>query len=106
MDIFLYNNGSNSPVNSSVSAITIMQTSGLVYQWDNNKLMSNCAFAIIHLKYNSSAGITGLQNTKFNVINPRTATGDCFYDYLVNTRYGCAIPSTQIDSTSLSIKIF
>lgn len=102
IQIFLYNNGSNSPVNSSLTAIQVMQTSGLIYQWDSTKLMTNCAFAIIHLSYSQSAGIRGLEATKFEVTNSRTNTGDCFYDYLINTRYGCAIGSNQIDTTSLS----
>ena len=35
--IYLYNNGSNSPVNSSTSAITVMQSSGLTFTWDATK---------------------------------------------------------------------
>lgn len=100
--IYLYSNGSNAPYNSSQSAISVMQTSGLIYQWDNTKLMSNCAFAIVHLTYNSEAGITGLQQTKFKINNSRYQVGDCFYDYLTNERYGCAIPASQINTTSLS----
>jgi hypothetical protein len=53
MDIYLYKNGSNSPTNSSSSAIQIMNSPNLIYTWDNTKLMSNTAFAIIHLKYNT-----------------------------------------------------
>jgi hypothetical protein len=101
IQIFLYSNGSNSPTNSSQSAISVMQTAGLTYTWNENKLMSNCAFAIIHLSYSQSAGIRGIEQTKFQVTNNRTDTGDCFYDYLVNTRYGCAILPEQIDTDSL-----
>jgi hypothetical protein len=101
IEFFLYKNGSNSPVNSSLTAIQVMQTSGLVYTWDDTKLMTNCAFAILHLTYSQSANIRGIEQTKFEVTNARTNTGDCFYDYLVNTRYGCAISSSQIDTTSL-----
>lgn len=102
IEFYLYNNGSNSPTNSSKTAIEIMQTSGLVYTWDSTKLMTNCAFAILHLSYSQSANIRGLEQTKFQVTNSRTSTGDCFYDYLVNTRYGCAISSSQIDTSSLA----
>lgn len=102
IEFYLYNNGSNSPANSSKTAIEVMQTSGLVYQWDSSKLMTNCAFAILHLSYSQSANIRGLEQTKFQVTNSRTNTGDCFYDYLINTRYGCAISSNQIDTTSLA----
>ncbi len=101
IEFFLYSNGSNSPTNSSLSAIQVMQTSGLIYTWDSTKLMTNCAFAICHLSYSQTANIRGLEQTKFQVTNSRTDTGDCFYDYLINTRYGCAIGSNQIDTTSL-----
>ena len=102
LSIYLYNNGSNSPVNSSQSAITVMQASGLTYQWDSSKLMSNTAFAIVVLNYNSSASITSIQQTQFEVMNSRTNTGDVIYDYLTNEVYGAAIPVDQIDTDSLT----
>lgn len=102
IQIFLYRNGSNTPTNSSLTAIQVMQTAGLTYTWDSTKLMTNCAFAILHLSYSQSAGIRGLETTKFKITNSRTNTGDCFYDYLINTRYGCSIPAAQIDTTSLT----
>ena len=36
------------------------------------------------------------------VINSRYQVGDCISDFLTNTRYGCSIPTSQIDATSLS----
>lgn len=102
IQFFLYSNGSNTPVRGTQTAIQVMQTSGLVYTWDANKLMTNCAFAILHLSYSQSANIRGIETTKFQVTNSRTNTGACFNDYLINTRYGCAIDSSQIDVTSLN----
>jgi hypothetical protein len=102
IEFYLYSNGSNSPTNSALTAIQVMQSAGLIYTWDANKLMTNCAFAILHLSYSQSANIRGLEATKFQMTNSRTNTGACIEDYLVNTRYGCAIPSTQIDTTSLA----
>jgi hypothetical protein len=100
--IYLYSNGSNSPVNSSTSAITVMQADGLTYKWDNTKLMSNCAFAIVNLNYNQAANITNIQQTQFEVTNSRSSAGDVLYDYLTNERYGGAIPTNQIDTASLT----
>ena len=97
LEIYLYRNGSNTPVNSSQTAIQVMQTSGLIYTWDNSKLMTNTAFAIIHLSYNTDAGTTALNQTKFEVTNSRSAPGDCFVDYITNQVYGAAIPLSQID---------
>ena len=100
--IYLYSNGSNTPVRGTQTAIQVMQASGLIYTWDNTKLMTNCAFAIVQLSYSQTANIRGIEQTKFQVINSRKATGDCFYDYLINTRYGCSIPEEQIDTDSLA----
>lgn len=102
MDIYLYRNGSYTPTNSTSSAISIMQTSGLVYTWDNNKLMSNCAFAIVHLKYSQSRNLVSLNQTRFQINNPRNSTGDCIQDYLTSTRYGAAISIDNIDTASMT----
>ena len=102
LQIYLYNNGSGSPVNSTLTAIQVMKTAGLTYTWDASKLMTNCAFAIVHITYNSDAGLTGIQQTKFQVHNSRYAPGDCFYDYLTNTVYGAAVDPSQVDTTSLT----
>ena len=102
MDVYLYKNGSNQPANSSTSAITIMSSAGLVYTWDSSKLMSNCAFAIVHVKYNQDRNLTGLNQTRFQLTNSRSAPGDCFLDYLTSTRYGAAIPLANINTTSLT----
>jgi hypothetical protein len=102
MDIWLYNNGSNSPSNSTTPAYTVLSASNLVYQWSSAKLMSNCAFAIIHIHYSQSRNLTGLNQTRFQVINSRKSCGDCFLDYLASDRYGAAIPLAQIDTASLT----
>jgi len=102
IQIYMYRNGSNNPVRGTQSAIEVMQTSGLVYTWDANKLMTNCAFAILHLSYSQSANVRGIEQTKFQITNSRSNTGDCFYDYLTNTTYGCAINPTQVDVASLN----
>lgn len=102
LSIYLYKNGSYSGANTSLSAISVMQSTGLTYVWDNTKLMSNCAFAIVSMTYNPTANLTGLAQTRFQLTNSRTATGDCFLDYLTSSRYGAAIPVAQIDTASLT----
>jgi hypothetical protein len=102
LKIYTYRNGSYTPTNSTLNAIQVMQTAGLTYTWDSTKLMSNCAFAIIDITYNAGAGLTGLQQTKFEITNARTSVGDCFRDYLTSTRYGAAISESDIDLTSLT----
>jgi len=102
LHIYLFNNGSNSPVRGTQSAIEIMQNPDLTYTWDANKLMTNTAFAIIHIHYNSDANLTGIQQTKFQINNSRFAPGDCFLDYFTNTVYGAALPLDQINTASLT----
>ena len=102
MNIYLFKNGSSSGVNTTLTAIQIMQSTGLVYTWDGTKLMSNVAFAIIELTYNRDANITGLQQTKFQLTNSRHKPGDCFNDYWQSQRYGAGLELSQIDTTSLT----
>jgi hypothetical protein len=102
MDVYLYRNGSFSPANSSLNATSVLSASNLVYQWDSSKQMSNCAFAIIHLKYNQDRNLVGLNQTRFQLTNSRSAPGNCFLDYLTSTRYGAAIPIANIDTASLT----
>jgi hypothetical protein len=103
LSFYLYKNGSTNPTNSSFYAYNsnVMGNPNLVYQWNNTKQMSNCAFAIIKIKYSQAANLVGIQQTKFQVTNSRYAPGDCFSDYLFSTRYGAAIPTANINSTSL-----
>lgn len=102
LSIYTYGNGSLAPLNSSTSAITLMQSAGLTYTWDNSKIMSNTVFAIVHLTYNQGANTTSLGQTQFEIINPRNSAGDVIYDYLTSTVYGAAIPTDQIDNSSLT----
>jgi hypothetical protein len=99
---YTYSNGSSSGTNTSLSAIQVMQGSGLTYQWDGSKLMSNCAFAIVKMTYSHNASLTGLSQTRFQLTNSRTDIGSCFLDYMTSTRYGAAIPLTQINTASLT----
>ena len=101
IEVYKFRNGSNAPVNQVQSAITIMSNPDCAYKWDSTKLMTNCVFAIVKLTYNSSAGVTGMQQTRFQITNSRSSAGDCFYDYLTSTVYGGAIPVAQVNTDSL-----
>jgi hypothetical protein len=101
MNIYLYKNGSDAPANSSQSAISVMQNPNLIYKWDNDKRMTNTAFAIVRLQYSAKRNLTGLAQTRFQVINSRTNTGDCIYDYLTSARYGAAVLPENVDTESL-----
>lgn len=102
MNMYLFRNGSYSGVNTTQTAIQIMQASNLTYQWDSTKAMSNCAFAILKMTYSQDANLTGIQQTKFQITNSRSNPGACFLDYLTSKRYGAAIDSANVDTTSLN----
>lgn len=102
INIYLYRNGSSNPVNTPNSAINVLSASDLVYKWDATKLMSNTVFAIVRLTYSVTANVRGLDQMRFQVTNSRKAPGDCFLDYLTSTRYGAALTTAQIDTTSLT----
>ena len=104
LEFYFYRNGSTNPTNTAFFAYgpQVMGNTNLVYQWNSTKLMTNCAFVIIKIRYSQSANLTGIQQTRFQVTNSRFAPGDCFSDYLFSTRYGAAVPTANIDSTSLT----
>jgi len=102
INFYLYKNGSNSPVNTGNSAITVLSEPNLVYKWDATKLMSNCAFLIVRLTYSVTANVRGLESLRVKLTNSRKAPGDCFLDYLSSTRYGAALSIEQINTASLT----
>jgi hypothetical protein len=104
LSFYFYRNGSTTPTNSPFFAYSpqVMGNTNLTYQWGVSKAMTNCAFAIVKVTYNQDANLTGLQSTRFQVTNSRSAPGDCFLDYFTSHRYGAAIPLANIDTATLT----
>ena len=105
INIYLFTNGSNSGINTGgQSAITILQDASIPagQQWTSTDVMTNCAFAIMKVKYNSDAGTTSIGGLLCKITNSINKPGDAIKDYLLNTRYGCGIPLTRIDTASLT----
>lgn len=111
--IYLFTNGSNSGVNTGgLSAIDIMSdsaipsdqrwTSSLYTSGGQSADMTNTCFAIVKVLYNQEAGTTNLGSLTFQLTNSLSSPGSVIKDYLVNTRYGCAIPVSRIDTASLT----
>ena len=94
--IYLFSNGSNSPVNQSQPAYNI------VPGWTVNDAMTNCAFAIVRVTYDQKAGTTSLGGLMCKITNSLDKPGSVIKDYLINTRYGCAVPLSRIDTASLT----
>lgn len=105
MFIYLFYNGSSSGINTGgQTAIDILSDSSIPVdsRWSSTDTMSSCAFAIVKLIYNQDAGTTQIGSLNFQLVNSLNNPADVIYDYLTNTVYGCAIPSDNVDTTSLT----
>ena len=98
INIYLYKNGSDgttSGVNTYLNAYDV------VPKWDSTYTMNNAAFAIVKIVYNTDAGTTNLSTLQVELINSLDKPGSVIKDYFLNTRYGCGIPLSRIDTASL-----
>jgi hypothetical protein len=97
------------PQNSGSMPADVMSNSNGVpsgQQWSGIRQMNGTAFAIVKLVYNANQpGTMSLQPITFHVSHFLNGTGaakpgDVWYDYLTNTVYGGAVPSSQVDSSA------
>jgi len=106
INIYLFTNGSSSGYNTGgqTAAQIISVANGVPsgQEWTATEAMTNCAFAIMKVKFNSDAGTTGIGGLLCKITNSINKPGDAIKDYLLNTRYGCGIPLTRIDTASLT----
>jgi hypothetical protein len=104
--VYLFNNGSSSGINTGgqTAAQILSTTNGVPASkaWGAGQTMTNCAFAIVKVIYNSDAGTTGVGQLMVNMTNSLDKPGECILDYMLNNRYGCAIPYDAIDTASLT----
>jgi hypothetical protein len=82
-----YTNGSLSP------AYNIMP------DWTSAMSMDETVFAIVKVTYSKEKGVNRLPDMKFTVTNSMSLPGDCLYDYMTNTRYGCSIAAADISTS-------
>ena len=67
--------------------------------------MNGLAFAIVKMIYNRDAGTTQMQPVTFKASHYLNSTGvakpgDVWYDYITNTKYGCAMDTNIVDATT------
>lgn len=120
--IWLFQNGANNVgVNSgSQTAYQIMTDSttggGIQLPWSDtiytangqSVQLNNMAFAIVRVEYNVDATTTSLDTLQIKLSNNMGGDNGCkpgiaILDYLTNERYGCAIPLSLVDTTSLAL---
>jgi hypothetical protein len=111
--MYRFPNGSSSGIDTGGSnAITLMSDSAIPadLRWNSalyttggkSASMTNTAFVIVTVEYDTNAGTTGLVPINVEITNSRYKPGDVIYDYLYNNVYGCAIPLASIDTASLA----
>ena len=104
INIWLFTNGSSSGVNTGgQTAIQLLQDPLIpaANRWTATDTMTNSAFAVVKVQYDTDAGTTNLGALLCKMTNSINKPGDVIKDYLVNERYGCAIPLSRIDTDSL-----
>jgi hypothetical protein len=110
--MYRFPNGSASGINTGGSdAITVMSDSGIPadLRWNSalytsggqSASMTNVAFVIVTVDYDTNAGTTGLVPINVEITNSRYKPGDVIKDYLYNDVYGCGVPLASIDTASL-----
>jgi hypothetical protein len=104
INVYCYNKGSYGYTRGNTKdAITVMSDSGIASSehWTSTDTMTNTCFMIVKVQYKQDIGLTGLETLTAQINSTLSAPGDVVYDYLTNTYYGCAVPSTDIDTSSL-----
>lgn len=64
--------------------------------WTPNHRMSGQLFAVVGLTYDDDIGLDTIPDFKFDIENDMSLPGDCLYDFLTNTVYGCGLNSDNI----------
>jgi hypothetical protein len=69
--------------------------------------LNNMVYAIVRVEYNVDATTTSLDTLQVKISNNMGGDNGCkpgvaILDYLTNERYGCAIPLSLVDTTSLT----
>lgn len=63
-----------------------------------NSSMSDLVFALVRVDYNRDKNVTSIGDYQFNIINSMSKSGDVFFDYATNTRYGAGIRLLEMDT--------
>ena len=101
--VYMYGDGSNTPLNTSSTAIQVLQDTAIAsaQRWASTDVMTKTAFLIVKVIYDQEINLVGLEQITAEVINSLKDPGGVAYDYLTNERYGCAVPSAQVDTVAL-----
>ena len=73
-----------------------------VSHWNSTERNSGTIFAIVKVTFDPEASLTGLGTITAEITNSLDNPAEVIQDFLTNTTYGCSIPVSGIDTTSLS----
>ena len=104
INVYLYRDGSDVPTNTTQKAYEVLASDQIAEanRWNSSKKMTKLVFAIIEVKFNQDAGITGIAEITATVTNTLTKPGSVIKDYLTNTRYGAGLNINKINTTKLA----
>ena len=112
--IYKFPNGSSSGISTGgTNAITLLSDSSIPadLRWNSalytdggqSASMTDLAFLVVKVEYDTNAGTTNLATMNVELINSLTKPNEVLYDYMTNSRYGCAILPSDIDTASLTV---
>jgi len=95
-------------LNGAAAPSTVMGGSDIAVaqRWPSaNRQMNGLAFAIVKIIYNQDAGTTSMQPLTFHASQYLYGSGAAkpgyvWYDYITNTKYGCAMDATIVDGAT------
>lgn len=99
INIYCFNNGSNSPtLPEGYTNPSLLFARDIFPGWTANHSMSNLIFVIVKVTYSKEKNVTSLGDLDFKLNNTMTLPGDVMNDYMTNTRYGAGIDPAEIYS--------
>jgi hypothetical protein len=110
--IYKFPNGSSSGISGGVTdAISLLSDlsipadqrwNGSIYTTGGQSpTMDNLAFVVVKVYFDTNAGTQRLDSMSIELTNSLDKPGDALYDYMTNTRYGCAIDSSNVNTDSI-----
>jgi len=116
VEVYFYNNGSantgtqyyvgtgTNVLQTMVTATSVLSDVGIAEadRWDGTQAMTNTVFAVLKMQFDQNIGLTGLPSITAKVSNTLKQPGSVLFDYWTNTRYGCAIPSANVDVAAIN----
>lgn len=94
--VYCYVGGTNASVSPVGYTAQTTWANQIVPNWTVNHTMNELVFVVITVKYDKTKGVVGLPNLLVKLTNSMDQPGDCMFDYMTNTRYGCGINISDI----------